>query len=220
MQPGETITPGGVPPTPPPEAQPVPPSVPEPAPTLPPAEVNPPEAPQAEQTEAQSFYNPEPTQAQPSATLEPINWTASEYIDHPKGAKWFVLFGFGLALIIIVVYLTTKDVVAPVLIGFAGMIFGSFAGRQPQVLNYGLDSSGLTISKKHYAYTEFKSFSVMDEGPFRSILLAPLKRFMPPLSIYYDPKDEDKIIDTLADFLPVEQQEHDLTDRLMRRLHF
>lgn len=216
MQPGETIIPGGTVPTPPPEPEQAPSVAPEPTPT-PPQEASQPEA---TQPATPSLYTPEPGQASPSSDIAPINWTASEYIDHAKGPQWFVLFGFGLALIIIVVYLTTKDIVAPILIGMAGLIFGSFAARQPQVLNYGLDNSGLTISQKHYSYTEFKSFSVMDEDVFRSILLAPLKRFMPPLSIYYDPKDEEAIIDTLADFLPMEQQEHDLTDRLMRRLRF
>jgi hypothetical protein len=48
----------------------------------------------------------------------------------------------------------------------------------------------------------------------------PLKRFMPPLSLYMDPADEEKIVDVLADYLPVEQREQDPIDKLMRRLRF
>jgi hypothetical protein len=39
---------------------------------------------------------------------------------------------------------------------------------------------------------------VVPEGAFNSIVFMPLKRFAVPLSIYYDPKDEDKIIAVLS----------------------
>jgi hypothetical protein len=43
---------------------------------------------------------------------------------------------------------------------------------------------------------------------------------MPSLSLYYDLDDEDVIGDLLADHLPYAQHQHELTERLMRRIRF
>lgn len=215
MQPGETITPGGATPVPPQDeqtaqvAQTPPPQIETPVPFEQPA------APEA-------GYPAQPQEASQFSTgdTSEVSWTASEYIDHAKGPNWFIMFGLGLAVLVIATYFVSKDILASVLIGVAGMTFGVFAARQPRVLEYRLSSSGVTIGPKFYSFTEFKSFSVMDEGALQSILLTPLKRFMPPLTIYYAPNDEAMILDKLADYLPVEQREHDLTDRLAKRLRF
>ena len=171
-----------------------------------------------------AYAQPEParpTQATAAYDDNPgISWSASEYIDHPKDSGWFVMFGLGLAALVIVIYFVTKDLVAPILIGVAGLSFGAFAARQPKALNYQLTNEGIGIADKFYVYADFKSFSVMDEGAFQSVLLTPLKRFMPPITIYYDPKDEENILNTLSDYLPHEDREHDLTDQLMKRMRF
>lgn len=100
------------------------------------------------------------------------------------------------------------------------IMFGVFAARQPRVLAYQLDHSGIRIGDKFYPYSEFKSFSVLDEGPVSSILLLPLKRFMPGVSMYYPPEQEEKIVTVIANYLPHEEREPDPLDRLMRKMRF
>jgi hypothetical protein len=48
----------------------------------------------------------------------------------------------------------------------------------------------------------------------------PLKRFMPILTIYFEQKDESKIVAVLGQFLPVESHQLDAVDRLMHKLRF
>ncbi len=83
-----------------------------------------------------------------------------------------------------------------------------------------LDASGLTIGTAFHPYAEFKSFALIDEGTFSSIILAPLKRFLPPLSVYISAEDQDRIVEVLAQYLPMEMREHDAIDRLSRRIRF
>ncbi len=151
---------------------------------------------------------------------KPISWTASEYVAHPKTILWFIGVGGVVAALTVIIYLITKDLVSAVVMAVIGMTFGAFAARNPQVLEYGLDETGLHIGSKLYPYERFKSFSIMQEGAIRSILLMPLQRFMPPLTVYYDPEDEDKIIKVLGTFLPAEERSHDPIDRLMRKIRF
>jgi hypothetical protein len=160
--------------------------------------------------------SPQATQAR----SEGVAWTASEYVAHQKTAGWYMLLALGAIVGAALVYALTKDKISVVMIVIVAIIFGVFAARQPRVLQYRLDESGLEIGGKFYPYAMFKSFAVIQEGGIESISLMPLKRFMPILSIYFAPDDADKIVDTLGIYLPHEDRQADPIDRLMRRLRF
>lgn len=151
---------------------------------------------------------------------DPVTWTASEYVDHGKGASWFVLFGLGLVALVGLIYFFSKDILATILVGVAGLMFGIFAARPPRVLTYVIDNHGITIGERHHPFNELKSFTLLEEGGLPSLMILPLKRFMPPITIFFDPRDEDKIIDALALHLPHEDKEPDLVDRLMSHIRF
>jgi hypothetical protein len=158
---------------------------------------------------------------QPAETNEAsIRWTASEYVDHAKGPAWFAAMGLGLFAAVGLVYFLLKDIFASALLGVAGITFAIFAGRRPQVLEYAIGPAGVSIGQRTHPFSDFKSFSLTESGPLPSILLLPLKRFLPPITIFYDPKEEDKIIDALADYLPHEDREPDVVDKLMSRIRF
>ncbi len=55
-----------------------------------------------------------------------------------------------------------------------------------------MNRSGLQIGVKSYGFQDFKTFSIAEEGAIVSIVFMPLKRFMPPLTIYVAPDMEDK----------------------------
>lgn len=217
MQPGETITPGAAPtPAPEPEKQdqPAVPAQQEPQPT-PPA----PEPATNWQFSQDATEHQADTSNQPANTLA-ASWSASEYIAHNKGTAWFVLLGTALFAFIAVVFIATKDIVASVVVGIAGVTFGVFAARAPRVLEYTVNAKGIQIGPKFYTYGDFKSFSVAEDGPLPAIVLLPLKRFLPPITVFYEPKEEDTILNVLANYLPHEEKQPDLVDKLMRRIRF
>ncbi len=167
-----------------------------------------------------SPFESQQPQTHPDAPVAHVTWTASEYIAHAKSMSWFVLLGVAMTVLVIVVYFVTKDILASVLVGLAGITFGVFAARPPQVLTYSIDSHGIQIGKRSYQFNDFKSFALTESGHFPSVLLMPLKRFLPPITMIYDPKEEDAIINALADYLPHEEKEPDMVDRLMSRIRF
>jgi len=156
----------------------------------------------------------------PQAAPAPVTWTASEYISHTKGPGWFMLLGAGLFVLVAVVYLLTKDIFASAGVGVAGITFAVFSARPPRVLDYAITEQGVQIGQRFYPYHDFKSFSVMHDGPLPSILLMPLKRFLPPITVFYEPQSGDAIIDVLSAYLPHESKEPDAVDKLMSRLRF
>ena len=115
---------------------------------------------------------------------------------------------------------TGKDFVAACMVALAGIIFGVFSARPPRVLNYSISETGVQIGQRLYPYHEFKSFGLSEEGPLRSVLLMPLKRFLPPITVFYEPQAEDSIMNVLASYLPFEHRQPDAIDKLMSRIHF
>jgi hypothetical protein len=155
-----------------------------------------------------------------SGSHEEISWTASEFIAHDKDMSWYMGLGVSAAVLMLLTFVITGDYISSVIVLIMIICFGIFAARKPRTLPYRVDEAGLHIDKKTYSYHELKSFSLIQEGGVRSIQLMPLKRFMPPISIYMDPADEEQIIDVLANYLPMEQREQELIEKLMRRLRF
>lgn len=154
------------------------------------------------------------------ASIKPVNWTASEFIDHEKNSSWFMGLAGLTAVAVGIIFLITKDLVTAVVIIIAAALFGVTAKRKPRTLEYQIDNVGVVIDGKQFPYDVFKSFSVLAEGAFNSIQLMPLKRFMPPISLYFPPENEQQIVTTLGSYLPHEDRTHDPIDRLMRRVRF
>ncbi len=155
-----------------------------------------------------------------AASHDEVTWTASEFIAHSKEPSWYLALGAGAFVLSLLIYWLTGDVVASVVILIGAALFGISASRQPRQLTYGLGKSTLSIGAREYPYKDFRSFSIVDEGAFSSIILMPLKRFSPPLSLYYHPDNERQIVTVLAEHLPLQEHKHDLTESLMRRIRF
>ena len=161
-------------------------------------------------------------QANPSTSDDPdsISWTASEFVAHDKSSDWYVLLGLGTVAATGLMYVLTKDLISAAVVVLASIIFAVYGAHKPRQLEYRVDIRAVTIGGKTYGYDQFRSFSVIPEGAFSSIVFMPLKRFAVPITIYYAPQDEDKIVELLSVQLPYEQRRRDAVDSLMRKVRF
>ncbi|MGH9856628.1 MAG: hypothetical protein ACRD4B_02175 [Acidobacteriota bacterium] len=224
MQPGGIISPGA-----PPEQQPAEPQAPSdtPAPPQPDQslpEPEKPETPEAPEPASGWQFHPEedtsPGQASAPRHAAAVNWTASEYVAHDKNASWYLLVVIATAGIAAVVYLLTREWISFSVVLIIGISFAAFGARKPRTLEFAVDHSGVHIGQKLYPYSMFKSFSIIEEDAIRSILLMPLHRFNLPISVYYDPADEDEIVDALGSYLPHENRQPAAVDNFMRKIRF
>ncbi|MEO6513589.1 MAG: hypothetical protein ABIR37_02765 [Candidatus Saccharimonadales bacterium] len=228
VQPGQTITPGGVTPAATPEALPPASVTPQPAPQPPLPAPETAEVPvQDITTQPQPVFatsNSPDTAPEQAAAQEaygaPVSWTASEFIAHDKSPNWYVILFGGAVIVAGANWLIFKDILSSVVIIAAVLILAAYSKRQPRELQYVIGDEGIEIGPKHYAYGHFRSFSIIDDGAFSSIELMPLKRFSPPISIYYDPADEDAIAEALTPHLPYQPVQPDPIDKLIRRIRF
>ena len=151
---------------------------------------------------------------------EEVNWTASEFIAHEKSLNWYLILTASVLFFTAVVYLVTRDKITTAVIILAAIIFGVYAARKPRTLNYRLGTGGLTVGEKFYDFNHFRSFVVYHEGAFSSVSFMPLKRFMPILTVYYSPEDEQRIVQLLSLRLPMENHGRDVIDRFLHRIRF
>jgi hypothetical protein len=161
-----------------------------------------------------------PDAENPKGSQETVRWTASEFIVHQKNIGWYLVLFISAVALTGLVYLFTRDKISSAVVVIAAIIFGIYAARKPRTVGYQLNPHGLSIGEKFYDYASFRSFAVVDEGAFSSVAFMPLKRFMPAISIYYDPADEEKIVRVLSDRLPMENRGHDLIDRFLHAIRF
>ena len=163
-----------------------------------------------------------PQQPQPavSAPHVDLSWEASEYIHHSKSPMWFVGFAGLMLVLLAVAYFLTHAWTFVILVVVMAVAIGVFATRPPRTLHYALTDAGIQIEQSGYHYSDFRAFGIINDGPLYSVMLIPVKRFMPAVNIYFDENDGEKIVDILGARLPMEELHLDAVDRLMRRLRF
>jgi hypothetical protein len=220
-QPGQVIAPGGSPaPAQPPQASP---STPQ---KVVPASPQDQDVPQGDpedipEDRKQLYQSPLDQAAAPEKAPAPdVSWTASEFVAHEKSAGWYGGLVAVACVVAALIYLLTRDIISTVVVLVCAGAFGILGRKKPRQLQYHLDSSGITIGSRRYTYEMFRSFSVVPEGAFSSIVFMPLKRFAPLTTIYYAPEDESKIITILTDRLPFEERKAAAIDSLMKRVRF
>jgi hypothetical protein len=161
-----------------------------------------------------------PADTPPVDLPDQLSWTASEFIAHEKSAGWYSLLALAALAVAALIYWLTRDKISTGVVIFAAIALGIFAAHKPKTQQYALSQDGLHVGQKLYGFQGFKSFSVGEEGAIASIVFMPLKRFMPPLTIYVAPDIEDQVVNFLADYLPFEQHKTDAVDNLLRRIRF
>lgn len=149
-----------------------------------------------------------------------VSWTASEYIDHDRGADWYLMLAGGTLVLAGLVYLISRDIISTSVVGIIGLLAGLLARRKPSQVAYELDDAGLRIGQKNYPYSLFKSFSITHDEALPSINLEPMKRFMPPVTIYFAGQDEEQITSALGAHLPYQDHKPDRIEQLSKRLRF
>lgn len=149
-----------------------------------------------------------------------VEWTASEYIAHEKGPAWYMALLGVTSVLAIIVHFWTRDVFSVIGVVVLGLMAGILGGHKPRTLQYHLGEDGLAISGRLYHYGDFKSFGVLQDEAFSNIVLTPMRRFVPPISVYYPPDQEEKIVTALSRHLPFAPVVLDPLDRLIKNARF
>lgn len=173
-----------------------------------------------EQTEDSVEPVVDDNESQPTdISSQPVHWVASEYIREDHSKMWFVWFGIvTLAFIAGAWYLRAWTFVALIVVMAAALAV--YTSRPPRDIGYTLSvDQGLYIGERLYHFSDFKAFGLINDQGQHSIMLIPIKRFQPGVSVYFPDEVGEQIVDILGARLPMEDMKLDVIDIIVRKLH-
>jgi len=162
-------------------------------------------------------HEPQADDGQPENPTQPVSWTATEYIHQEKNPVWFIAFGLAVvALIVGAVFMQAWTFVA--LIPVMATALFLYTRRPPHLIDYVLSEKGLYINHVLHPFGEFKGFGVIRDGQEYSVMLIPVRRFRPGVSVYFPKESGEAIVDLLGARLPMQELQLDAFDKVVRAL--
>ncbi|MDB5168020.1 MAG: hypothetical protein JWO55_278 [Candidatus Saccharibacteria bacterium] len=155
---------------------------------------------------------------QTAAEMQPVRWQAQEYIQHDKGQLWFVVFAAAFVALMAIAVFVIQSVTFNILVPVMAVALFVYVNRPPRMIDYTLSRKGLYINDRLYPFSEFKGFGVIHDGKEYSVLLLPVKRFKPGVSVYFPEVAGEAIVDMLGARLPMQELHLDVVDRIIRKL--
>jgi hypothetical protein len=154
----------------------------------------------------------------PPQDEQPVHWQANEYIHHEKDAVWFIVFTLVVLGLIAFSIFVIQSITFTILIPVMAAALIVYSRRPPRLIDYTLSSKGLHVNDRLYPFTEFKGFGVIRDGKEYSIMLIPIKRFKPGVSVYFPEEAGEAIVDILGTRLPMQKLHLDIVDKIIRKL--
>jgi hypothetical protein len=175
-----------------------------------------------EELDAKADVDTNPVDESPKIPInddEPVRWSASEYIHVDKNGMWFAIFAVVAVALIAADLFFIKSYTFSVLVVVMAAAIVVHSRRPPQMVDYTLSGNqGLYIGEKLYHFDEFKAFGLIRDGEHHSVMLIPIKRFAPGVSVYFPEEVGEKIVDILGARLPMEDLKLDTIDIIVRKL--
>lgn len=159
---------------------------------------------------------PEMTQSQKSKLAQPFSWQANEGVQVRRGIWWYVGFGVvALALMALAIFVF-KSITFAILIPVMAVAVILLSSKAPRVINYSISPKGIYVADKLYDYSEFRAFGVVQDPAYLSIIVLPVKRFSPGLTLYFGEEEAEQIVDMLGARLPMQEVRIDTLEKLIR----
>jgi hypothetical protein cdiviTM7_02271 len=165
--------------------------------------------------------SPETQEFKPSPSdgidlTEPIAWNAPEGVRVQRGAVWYVLFAIVLAGLMALAILVFQNWTFAILLPIMAVALFVLSNNNPQTINYAISPKGIYIADTLHDFSEFRAFGLLHENDQHSILLLPVKRFSPGLTIYFSEAEGEKIVDMLGARLPMQEIKPDALEKFIR----
>lgn len=166
------------------------------------------------------------SESQPEATTpatglpqqEPVQWQAPEYLHHEKNPLWYVGFGVVVLILTAAAVFLIQSWTFAILIPVMAAALIAYSHRPPHIMDYVLSAKGLYVNDTLHPFAEFKSFGVIHDESQYSIVLIPVRRFRPSLTVYFPEDKGEAVVDLLGVRLPMLPLKPDAFDKIVRFL--
>lgn len=161
--------------------------------------------------------NPVPDTSQPASRLsEPFSWKASEGVQVKRDGVWYVLFSLVVIGLMSLAVFVFKSVTFAILLPVMAVAVILLSSKAPREINYAISPKGIYVSDQLHDFSEFRAFGVIHDPEYLSIIVLPVKRFSPGLTLYFNERDGERIVDMLGARLPMQEVKVDSLEKLIR----
>lgn len=154
----------------------------------------------------------------PAPTEDAIQWQAPEYLQHGRTPLWYVGFWSVVVILMLIAAFVIRSWSFVILVPVMAAALVIYSHRPPRQLNYALSGKGLYINDQIHPLSEFRSFGVVQEEMWPALMLIPVKRFRPSLTVYFPQENGEAIVDLLGARIPMEDLHLDAFDKIVRKL--
>lgn len=179
---------------------------------------------QAPVTSAEESFTPETSVTQDAVDTSGSNetptlllsWQSSgDMLD--RGPKWYASIFAVTATFAGLTLLGTGSWMSAIVVVMAASALVVVNTKGPQVQAYGIFDAGVQIEERFYGYEQLRSFSLSNLNGETLIELEPSKRFYPRITMHVG-DFMDQAQELLSQFLPKNNREPDMIDKISQRL--
>jgi len=131
-----------------------------------------------------------------------LSWEAPEYIKHPKGKIWFMIFGILIAFFVLYAIWTNSWTMAVAFIMLAG-VYSITHHKEPEHIRVEVNNFGITVANRKIPYNQIKTFWIISKPPVVNVLkLLLTEKFMGEMTIQLDDQDPGEVRRVLIRHIP------------------
>lgn len=151
--------------------------------------------------------------------LEKIEWQAPEYKHKDKSVDFIWTIGV-VALVMLGLAIWQANYVFAVFIFIAGSTLILFSIREPDDINFTIETSGLSLGKDKYEWKKIKGFHIKKEENEAILLIEINKYFLPVYTISLPIELADQVRESLIKVTPNIELEESKSMKFMEKLGF
>jgi len=150
---------------------------------------------------------------------ENILWQAPEYLYKEKSSDWFWSIGIITFAGAISAYMF-GNILLVILILLCGITLALFGARKPKTISFEISRKGIRADSILYPFHNLQSFWILEKERENILLLKSQKILAQQINIPLGDTDPDQVQMFLENFIPGEEDNEPLAERIMNRLGF
>jgi hypothetical protein len=151
--------------------------------------------------------------------LATITWQGPEYAHEEKSADFIWTIAL-ITLVAVGIAVWLANYVFAIFIFIAGCCLILFSIRPPEMVDFSIETEGMTIGKAKYGWKSIKGFRIVKGDPYAKLLIETSRKFLPIFTIPLPSERATETKETLLKVIPETELEESRSMKLMEKLGF
>jgi len=152
-------------------------------------------------------------------TLDTLQWSAPEYTHKEKSMDFLWTIGI-VALIGVMVAIWKENYLFSVFILISGFCLVMFSIREPQEIQFSIDTKGLSLGRDNHEWKTIKGFDIKKGEVYGKLLIQTTKKFLPIYTVPFPIELREEIKETLLKVIPATELSESHSMVFMEKLGF